>query len=77
MYMFKTNQPKETKMNNETIKEYHIKTFGFKNNYTCIMYKVLDDQFIEVKKDHFKTSTLNQAFQKFKIKYNLKQKLDN
>ena len=41
------------------------------------MYKVLNDQFIEVKKDHFKTSTLNQAFQKFKIKYNLKQKINN
>ena len=54
------------------MKQYHVKTFGFKNNYTCVMYKVLDDQFIEIKKDHFKTATLDQAFKKFKIKYILK-----
>jgi len=60
-------------MENETVKEYHIKTFGFKNNYTCVMYKVLDDQFIEVKKDYFKTSTLNQAYKKFVEKNNLKK----
>ena len=56
------------------MKQYQIKTFGFKNNYTCIMYKVLDDQFIEVKKDHFKTATLDQAFKQFKNKYKLKGK---
>jgi len=60
-------------MENETVKEYHIKTFGFKNNYICVMYKVLDDQFIEVKKDYFKTSTLNQAYKKFVEKNNLKK----
>ena len=63
----------ESIMENETVKEYHIKTFGFKNNYTCVMYKVLDDQFIEVKKDYFKTSTLNQAYKKFVEKNNLKK----
>jgi len=62
-------------MDNESIKEYHIKTFGFKNNYTCIMYKVLDDQFIEVKKDHFKTSTLNQAYKKFVKENNLSERI--
>jgi hypothetical protein len=45
--------------------KYEIKTFGFKNNYTCILYKVLKDQLLEIKRNDYKTKTLNQAYNQF------------
>ena len=46
---------------------YQIRTFGYKNNYTCILYKGLKSgQLIELRTEDYKVSSLNQAYDKFR-----------
>jgi len=47
-------------------KKYEIRTFGFKNNYTCSLYKVIrHDQLDLIKHTNYKTNTIDQAYRKF------------
>ena len=56
----KTNQPKET------MTKYEIRTFGVKNNYTCVLYKFLKhEQLQEIKTTNYNVDTLEKAYQAF------------
>ena len=56
----KTNQPKET------MTKYEIRTFGVKNNYTCVLYKFLKhEQLQEIKTTNYNVDTLEKAYQTF------------
>ena len=47
-------------------KIYEIRTFGFKNNYTCVLYKLLKyGQLKEMKVSEYKTETMQKAYKKF------------
>ena len=46
--------------------KYEIRTFGFKNNYTCSLYKVIrHDQLDLIKHANYKTNTIDEAYKKF------------
>ena len=50
--MFKTNQQKET------MTKYEVRTFGVKNNYTCVLYKFLKHEQLEEIKSYLHLRTL-------------------
>ena len=46
--------------------KYEVRTFGFKNNYTCSLYKVIrHDQLDLIKHTNHETNTLDQAYKRF------------
>ena len=46
--------------------KYEVRTFGVKNNYTCVLYKFLKhEQLQEIKTTNYNVYTLEKAYQTF------------
>ena len=46
--------------------KYEVRTFGVKNNYTCVLYKFLKhEQLKEIKTSNYNTETIEQAYKTF------------
>ena len=46
--------------------KYEIRTFGFKNNYTCSLYKLIRHYQLDlIKHPNYETNTLDQAYKRF------------
>jgi len=54
--------------------KYELRTCGFKNNFTCSLYKIIShDQLDLIKHTDYKTNTSDQAYKRFIKENNLKE----